>query len=221
VSQQINLYNPAFLKLKKSFSAGPMAQALLVLLVGALATSAYASWQVRELEKRALVSTRQLEKLKETEAAAIAQLHPREKSKDLAADIAAAEAELRALQHVSDVLKRGEFGNTQGYSEYFKAVARQNVQGMWLTGLSITNPGPEIVVQGRAMQAALVPNFIARLTNEPIMKGKVFDSLNISQPMVPVKNPKEGEEGMTAAPYVDFGLQSTLAKETTAPPEGK
>ncbi|HEY0491200.1 MAG TPA: MSHA biogenesis protein MshI, partial [Telluria sp.] len=51
MSQQINLFNPVFLKQRKVFSSVAMARALGVLLVGALAMVAYGKQHVSALEK--------------------------------------------------------------------------------------------------------------------------------------------------------------------------
>jgi hypothetical protein len=53
---------------------------------------------------------------------------------------------------------------------------------LWLTGVSINGAGNDIGVQGRAMQATLIPNYIARLTGERVMRGKTFASLDIGRP---------------------------------------
>jgi hypothetical protein len=117
-----------------------------------------------------------------------------------------ARARLQALRDVSGVLDRGELGNTQGYSEYFKALARQNISGVWLTGVSISGAGAEIGVQGRALDAALVPAYLGRLTHEQVMRGKAFGSLKINQPA----SAKDAPAAL--APYVEFSLESTLVE---------
>ncbi|HXF46845.1 MAG TPA: hypothetical protein VNK91_12085, partial [Burkholderiaceae bacterium] len=49
MSQQINLFNPMFLRQKRHFSALAMAQALVLVLLGALAMYAYQARQNRVL----------------------------------------------------------------------------------------------------------------------------------------------------------------------------
>jgi hypothetical protein len=122
--------------------------------------------------------------------------------------VAAAEAELKALHDVSSVLQGGALGNTAGYAEYFRAFSRQNVSGLWLTGVSINGAGNDIGVQGRAMQATLIPNYIARLTGERVMRGKTFASLDIGRPEARSRGGFIGA-GPAAAPFVEFSLQST------------
>jgi hypothetical protein len=182
VSQQINLFNPIFLKQKKIFGAVPMLQALGVIVLGVLAMSWFAQQRVGELRQRAasgqaLVAGREARLNKAT-----ADFAPRQRSAALQVEVTAAEAQLSSLHQVEAVLHGGALGNTAGYAEYFRAFARQNVNGLWLTGLSIVGAGNDIGVQGRAMQATLIPDYIARLTAEKIMSGKTFGSLQIDRP---------------------------------------
>jgi hypothetical protein len=62
VSQQINLFNPIFLKQKKIFTALPMAEALGIIVAGALLLNWYAARSVSELEQEAAAGKAMLAK---------------------------------------------------------------------------------------------------------------------------------------------------------------
>lgn len=224
MSQQINLFNPIFLKQKKIFTAVPMAEALGVIVVGALLLTWYASQSIARLEQEADAGKAALAKREQQLVKANAQFAPRAKDARLEAELTEAEAELKALHDVSSVLQGGALGNTLGYAEYFRAFSRQNVSGLWLTGVSIHGAGNDIGLQGRAMQATLIPNYIARLTGEKIMHGKTFASLDIGRPEAePVPSPVPVVAGAAALPsaavaaaappFVQFSLQSSAAQE--------
>jgi hypothetical protein len=200
VSQQINLFNPVFLNQRKVFSAAAMARALCVLLAGVLAVAFVARRNVGALEHEAELGRARLAQSEQRLAKAKAEFAPRRKSAQLETELAEAEARLKALRDVSGVIERGELGNTRGYAEYFKALARQNLSGVWLTGVSIGGAGNEVGVQGRALDPALVPAYLGRLTHEQVMRGKGFGSLRISQPAA------------KDVGYVEFSLESTLAE---------
>lgn len=207
MSQQINLFNPVFLKQKKVFSSVAMAQALGVLLVGALAMVALGRQHVAALEKEAATLKVQLAQKEARRALVNAEFAPRTPSAAMAAQIVEAEARLRALGTVSDVLGRGELGRAGGYSEYFRALARQGMDGVWLTGVSVDNGGADIGIRGRALQGTMVPGYIGRLTREPVMQGKSFSSLQIAQ------GTQGGADGQKAAPFVEFRLESSMQEE--------
>jgi Tfp pilus assembly protein PilN len=208
VRQQVNLFNPAFEERKQAFGAATMAQALGVLLAGVIALAWYGNTQVAALQKEADAGAQRLAKQQARLASVGTEFAPRQKSAALEAEVAEAEAQLASLRKVSGVLASGELGNTQGYSEYFKALARQNVEGLWLTGVSVAAAGNEIGVRGRALDPALLPGYLGRLTREATMRGKTFGSLQIGQ-AAPVK--VAGKDASAPAPYVEFSLQSGAA----------
>lgn len=221
MSQQINLFNPIFLKQKKIFAALPMAEALGVIVAGALLLTWYASYRVTQLEQEASAGKAMLAAREQKLVKANAQFAPRAPDPRLDKELSEAEAELQALHDVSSVLRGGALGNTAGYAEYFRAFARQNINGLWLTGVTIDGAGNDIGVQGRAMQATLIPSYIARLTAERVMHGKTFASLDIARPeTLTLPADAAGAATATAAapvavapPFVAFSLQSTVAQE--------
>jgi len=209
VSQQINLFNPIFLQQKKIFSARTMGAALLVLFVGVAAIQVYGKMRVQALQKQADAGAAQLAQKQARLTGVAAEFVPRQKSTAVEAELAEAEGQLAALRDVSGVLERGELGNTQGYAEYFRALARQHVDGLWLTGVNIAGAGIDIAVRGRALDPQRVPGYLNRLTTEPVMRGKAFGSLSISQGVAGTRLDEAGKQVATPAPYVEFSLQST------------
>ncbi|MGJ9416169.1 PilN domain-containing protein [Massilia sp. CMS3.1] len=209
MSQQINLYNPVFLQQKKIFSSRTMAGALLVLFLGVAAINVYGNMRVKDLQQQADAGAAQLAQKQARLASVTLEFVPRQKTAEVAAELAEVEGQLAALREVSGVLARGELGNTQGYAEYFRALARQHVDGLWLTGVSIAGAGLDIGVRGRALDPQRVPGYLNRLTAEPIMRGKAFGSLQIGQGVPVARIDASGKDVATRAPYVEFSLQST------------
>jgi Tfp pilus assembly protein PilN len=211
MSKQINLFAPALLKQKAVFTAATMAQSLGLIMVGIAALIAYGRHSVAEREREAASGEIALAQRHVRQNAVQLEFAARFKQRELEQDLVDAEAQLRALRQVGTVVERGEFGNTTGYAEYFRALARQSAGSVWLTGVSINGPGRQIGLQGRALEPTLVPAYISRLTHEPVMRGKSFGSLQISRAST------KDKDAVTLAPYVDFSLQAELVN---APTEG-
>ncbi|KQX01152.1 hypothetical protein ASC94_00400 [Massilia sp. Root418] len=224
MSQQINLFNPRFLKQKNYFSAAALAGVLAVVLVGGIAMGLVARRQAAALEAQANSVKNELAAREARRAAAATELAPRQRSATVQQELEQAEAEHRALLAVSAILDKGEFGNTRGYSAYFKAFARSRVDGLWLTGVQIVGAGNEIGLQGRTLQASLLPGYLSGLSREPVLKGTSFGQLEMAQPKAadagpaaaPAPNP--APPGGTAAPpapavapYIEFSLQAMPA----------
>jgi len=223
VSQQINLFNPIFLKQKKVFGAQPMLQALAIIVLGVAAVTSYAAYRVAQLEQQAVRSKETLAMREKRLNSVNVQFAPRQRNAALAIELADAQAELKSLHDVEGVLQGGALGNTSGYAEYFRAFARQNVSGLWLTGLTIVGAGNDIGVQGRAMQPTMIPNYVSRLTAEKVMRGKTFASLKIDRPLtvapdvagVPSAPPASAPAATAPAalqPFVVFSLQSVAGE---------
>jgi hypothetical protein len=217
VSQQINLFNPVFLQQKKIFSARMMAGALLVLFAGVAALNLYGNMRLQALQKQADLGAAQLAQKQARLASVAAEFAPRQKNPAVGAELLDAERQLAALRDVSGVLERGELGNTQGYAEYFRALARQHVDGLWLTGVSITGAGIDIGVRGRALDPQRVPGYLNRLTSEPIMRGKAFGSLQIAQGAAGSRI----EDGKTVALPAPYGAQYVEFSLSSAPEGAK
>jgi hypothetical protein len=206
VSQQINLFNPIFLQQKKIFSARTMAQALGVLVVGLAAIQGYGGMRVDALEREASAGAAQLAAREARLAMVKKEFVPRQKSAAVDAELAEAERQLADLREVSGVLDRGELGNTQGYAEYFRALARQHQDGLWLTGVSISGAGTAVGVRGRALDPQRVPAYLNRLTQEPVMRGKHFGSMQIGKGAPLTRVDGDGKSSTAPAPYVEFSL---------------
>lgn len=210
MSQQINLFNPIFLKKKKYFSANNMALALALVLGGSLAVVGYANMQVAQLHREAQAVTAQLASTQADLAKVNAQFATRQKSASLQEESQKVAAELQALQQVHDILKKGDFGDTRGYAEYLRAFARQSVDGLWLTGLSIRGAGTAIDIEGRAVRPELVPAYISRLGNEAVLKGKSFAALEMRVPLIEETSARSNAEQdrQALAPFIEFSLHS-------------
>lgn len=207
MSQQINLFNPIFLKKKKYFSATTMAQALGLIVLGCALGAAYAGYQVAMLAKEAERTTAQLNSVKDQLGKANAAFAPKQMDKSLDDEIRKTEADIASVQRLFDFMQKGDFGNTKGYAEYMRAFARQVMNGVWLTGFHINGAGNEIGLQGGALQPELVPAYINRLKREQILQGKSFAALDMEAPAVD-PNDKAGAASRRTPAYIKFRLQS-------------
>jgi hypothetical protein len=201
MSQQINLFNPVFMKQKKYFSAVTMLQALGLIVVGSVFFYAYALYQVSQL-------SRQADEMNKRYAAEQAKLVSfgnefslQHSQQMLDAELKRLEAQAEAQDLVLNALKSGVIGNTEGYSEYLRAFARQSVNGLWITAFDIVGDGSQMSLSGDVLNPQLVPAYIRRLGREKIMQGKTFSTLQMQQP--------KKDDDRPVPRYVEFSLSST------------
>lgn len=208
MSQQINLFNPIFLKKKKYFSALTMAQGLGLIMLGSVVVVVYAQLQLDDLKTETVSTATQLKQTRAQMAKVAADYPPRQKSKALEDEILRVEAEVKQQKQAAEIVQQGGVGNTKGYSEYLRAFARQVVDGLWLTGFSISGSGGNLELRGRSMQPQLVPGYINRLRQEPIMRGKAFDTLTMELPETVSDTGAAGKQRVQTG-YIEFILRST------------
>ncbi|MBI3284296.1 MAG: PilN domain-containing protein [Burkholderiales bacterium] len=211
MSQQINLFNPVFLKQKKIFSAATLLQAAALVLLGSGLVATYASLQSAGLSKDERTVVAQLHAAVTQAARLRAEALAPPRNKALEEELAKTEADVKSRLQIGAILQSSDFGNTEGYSAYLVAFARQIPQNLWLTGFSIGGAGNEIALQGRTLKPELLPLYVSRLKREPVMQGKSFSMLQMQAPA-----PDSAEQGKPGAarpglspPYLEFNLSSS------------
>jgi hypothetical protein len=70
----------------------------------------------------------------------------------------------------------------EGFSEHLQGLARQSVDGLWLTNILLQEGGLYLSLSGRATSPELVPRFLKNLAEEPIYQGHSFRIFKINSP---------------------------------------
>lgn len=205
--QQINLYNPALRRQREWLTLGNAvaASAILALLLGAAGAALRFQATVRAEEVQALNAD--LARAKDALLKAGAP-----------GNRAAAEAELKTLQETlaarREVLVALRAGTglspaaTLGFADYLRGLARQTVNGLWLTGFSVAQGGDGMEIRGRMLVAERLPDYIRRLNSEKVFQGRQFMSLQVDRPVE--KDPKKAS---VLTPYNAFVLTSARVDE--------
>ena len=205
MSQQINLFNPVFLTQKKYFSVLTMLQALGLILLGSALFYGYALYQVTQLSRQADEMTRR-HAAEQVRLVNLAEEFSPQRSRQMLEDeLKSLESQAAAQETLLNMLKSGAIGNTEGYSEYMRAFARQSVNGLWLTAFDITGDGAQMSLSGAVLAPKLVPIYIQRLGKEKIMRGKTFANFQMQRP--------KSETDRPVPRYLEFNLRSAPSSE--------
>lgn len=212
MSQQINLYNPLFLKKEKLFSARTMAQALGLVVLGLVGIYAYSAMQAREAERLTKEYATQVAAQREQMVALSARSSANARSKTLEAEVARLEAAVKSRQGLLDTLTTGQLGNSEGISRYFAAFGRQATPGVWLTGFTIGEGGNDLRVNGRVLHPDLVPVYLRALNREEVMRGRQVTELKLTAKEVAAAaaagpRPKPRQEPVS---FVEFSIMAPL-----------
>lgn len=208
MSQQINLFNPLLLPRKHYLSARVMAQALGLIAAGGLLLAFYGKRQLAALERQVGTGKTELAVRQARKIRVAQELPPRQRDQGIVSAIERAEQERTSLLDLQALLQRGEFGNTHGYSAYFRAFAHSRVDGLWLTQVDIVGAGNAIGLRGRVLAPGLLPRYMGALSEQPVLKGKSFARLEL----LPAS--KAAAIASAAAPavapaFLEFSLQAS------------
>jgi len=196
-----------------------MVQALGIIGLALAALCAYATFESRRAERTAQLQRDLLAAQRDQLVKLGAQLASQGINKELEAEVARAEVELKSRQRTLDALNAGELGNTAGFSDFFAAFGRQAMSGVWLTGFSIGNAGHELVISGRALHADLVPTYLRALNGEAMMRGRNVTEMRlaareIAPPAATAAEPARSQR------YVEFTLAAPLKAPEPAAAKG-
>lgn len=208
MTQNINLFNPAFRKQRQLLSFATLVKCLGLVVLVLVAFQFYLQQQVSGLTGE----LRSVQALLKDERDRVAQLTgqaaARKPDAQVEAEIARLEVELRQAQEAMAALKGGAFGNRQGFADYLRAFSRQSVDGLWLTAFTITGGG-ELEIRGRALRPDLVPNYIQRLNREKVFAGRSFARFEMSRPEA--EPAAKGGKDARAPRFLDFSLATKEA----------
>jgi hypothetical protein len=179
VEQQVNLYQPILGAEKHLFSARAIGVCLALLAISLGVLGGYGAWRTSRVERSiAELEKRQAEELVTAERAGQA-LNPGKSvaeldaaAKDLAADIAARE-------HALAILKLGTASPVTGFAARLEALARRQVDGLWLHDVVVGAGDGRLAMRGAALDPKLVPVYLAALSEDPALAGVRFDKLTM------------------------------------------
>lgn len=175
--QQVNLYQEELRKQKLNYSAAMVMQLGIILIVVFSAVSGFSYFQLQQ-HQASLVDNQQKQKVAMAELQKVqAELSLRKKDATLIKRITKRTKELSNKQKVLGILNRDEFGNTKGFIEHVSGLARQRIDGLWLTQIRIADGGTDVTLHGTTTKSALLPKYLQRLSAEKAFVGTEFKNL--------------------------------------------
>lgn len=93
----------------------------------------------------------------------------------LVADATEASRQLQGRRDILQLVERTEQRrDTVYFSELLAGLARQHVDGMWLSRIEISSNGREMYLEGSTVDAKRVPQFVGNLSREEAYAGREF-----------------------------------------------
>lgn len=182
MNQQINLYQARFRPQTRVFPAWFMLQATGVLVLGMLLATMFAQQRINGVERELTIVARQeavaLERLQNIGPLINAVTGETNWSEQL-------DDSLRMLaerQAVLNLIQGTTLGDTKGFSRHMRALARQDIDGLWLTHIVVSALGDKTRLEGRAIRAELIPLYVQGLALEKPFAEQRFHRFQIDSP---------------------------------------
>jgi hypothetical protein len=196
--QQINLYQDALRPAREYLALAQLCKAagILLLLLGLINLGQEViTWRGEQqyvaLDTEQVQLKKQLEQL-QSEVQARAAENNAEKLKT---QLAQQDTQLQNKQQVLQMLTGRSVGNVAGFATQLSGLARQRIEGLWLTSLYIHDGGEKLNLSGSTSTADLLPKYLQRLALEPSFHGIEFKSFVMQR--------------AKDKPQVDFDLRSS------------
>ncbi len=182
MKQQINLYQAEFRQPEIPLSADHIfmgAAGLLLLMVlfsvGFAISNSFASSRLAALKVEVQALTQANEQMN-------IQLQNRAVDKNLAAKANYASRQLQARQDMLQMVERTEQRKDAIYfSELLAGLARQHVDGLWLSRIDISANGRDMYLEGSTVDAKRVPQLVGNLGREQSYAGREFRKVVIKR----------------------------------------
>jgi hypothetical protein len=176
--QQINLYLPELRPRRDLVTAVRLAQVTGVILLVMVLVSLVNVW-IRaglrgDLEEMQAMVVAQLNRTDTIER----EVAGRATDQALIREMDTRELRLAQSRELYDFMSNTNLGNLSGYSSHLKDLSRASFPGLWLTEFSITGDATFVSLKGNAQLAAMLPDYVSRLSmGESVIRNKRFSRL--------------------------------------------
>jgi MSHA biogenesis protein MshI len=177
--QQVNLLAPMYRKQRALFSARVSIGICLLVSVALTLIYFVTVWRgsVIANEYTRLVETRDTATRRVNELAA--QLRGQTGDASAEAEVTALTQERDRKAQALQALATREADSTVGFSPQFIGLARQRLNGLWLTRIELS--GGQLALQGVALSEELIPRYLRRLGAEGVFAGTAFQQASLER----------------------------------------
>jgi hypothetical protein len=179
MEQQVNLYQPILGAQKRLFSARAIALGLALLTACLASLGGFGVWRTGRVEHEiAALESREATQLATVEQSGAA-LHPRKSLAELDADAKELSANIAARERALDLVRLGAPSPDAGFAARLAALGRRQPDGLWLHDIVVGSGAGRLALRGDALDARLVPTYLAALAGEKSLAGVRFDRLSM------------------------------------------
>ena len=179
IAQQINFYQDRF-RVKLLWISALQVAAALLLVIAAGAIWSFLLHTDFEQARRSILEIKiERDRLTAELAVANADLSKRLEDHRLDREIETTARQISARKRVLNFVDANRFGSGEGFSDYLVALSHLHVDDIWLNQIRLAEDFVQI--KGSALNAAEVPGYFDRFSDENIFQGNRFDMFQLSR----------------------------------------
>ena len=183
MKQEINLYQLQHRPETRIFPAGKMLQVAGILVLAMTLMYVFAAQQVVSVERELEVMARQESVAMERLQNIGPLINSITGETNWAEQLDESVRMLAERQAMLDLIQGSKLGDTRGFSRHLRALARQDVEGVWLTHVVLSALGDRTRLEGRTIRAELIPLYVQDLTAEAPFAAQRFNRFQIDSPL--------------------------------------
>ncbi len=179
--QQVNLYQDILKPAQTKPLINAYIYSLIAMTISLLGYSIFLYMDLSNIKNDIQTAKQQLTEAESNVQKLRIQYPARQINKMLVQEISRSENILNSLTQVIHLLTDKTSDQTQGFSRYFSAFARQSTAKLWLTKFAINSKPHTLDIQGSTYQVDKTALFLQKLHHEPIFQGHSFAKLSMTQ----------------------------------------
>jgi len=177
--QQINLYQPVFRKQQKVFSSLTLLQICAAVLLLLIVIAGHTRWTLAGMERTSL----NLEQQRQDLATKMGVLEDQYRTPDVDAvdnEIEALQKNIDQRNYLLEQFDKLVIQHRGGFAAQFEALAKLQVPGLWLEGVTI-NSDQQMEVRGMTLDPKLVPVYLQQLEQRGDLSGTTFETISMTR----------------------------------------
>jgi len=177
--QQVNLYQAVVQDKKTNISKYTSIAGLAFLFLLLISYGGWQNWQIKQLKKTLQSKQAQLSTVISELSLAQAQYPTQEVNPLLSSELKRLKAVASSLVLVATIPTGHGSDKDIGFSQYFKALAEQSIDSIWLTEININAQASTIGLHGSTYKPDSLATLIKRLNQEAVFQGLYFAHLSM------------------------------------------
>lgn len=179
--QQVNLFQITEKKQSPPLSSVHVISLLIVLIAGMGIMQFLQTQHIKPLQAELQQQEQNQTNIQQQVVQLETQLNNTKPDSALVNEIRDLRKQLNHGESMLAMLTDGSLSNTEGFSSYLQAVAKQHIEGTWLTGMNIESGGSYFSLHGKTVTPDLVPEYMKKLSAEAVFKTFSFNVLELQR----------------------------------------